>query len=685
MSKYLKQSIWVVAFVFLTVFLQTVSIEPRFEVTKVQAGNTHNMHGFAWSSNIGWISFNSKDCDINGDGQFGDTNSPLGCPTSGVATDYGVNLDAEVGGYRNMTGYAWSPNIGYIKFGGIDVSTMPTGPGTTAVNARVGATQQTSIGSVTGWVRACSVYTTGCSGSLKSDLLRGGWDGWVSLKGNTQDGGTYDSIMTGGGGGISNDLWGVAWGGDVVGWVFFNSSDSRSEGGNYKVYSDDSLFARLYLSTNGGRGSVSTNDTKNGGYTIGDTVTVSATTYPGGSFIDWTDSSPSGNNAYVTSTSPYTFTITKDTYLRGNFTGTNGFNLSVSGTGGTESISGTTTTSGVFPFNTQQRVIAVPGSGNGFIDWTDGGVRVSTSSSYTFILNNDRSLIANYSTNLSVSSGIGGTASISGTSTKSGLFPINQNITVSATPSSSKYAFSNWTEGSTVVSNSASYTFKLNSARSLVANFIKITACSDGIGNDTDKDGINDDGYIDYNGGVYPYDPGCISSGDTSEANLITECSDKIDNDLDGLIDFYDSDTNGGKCHNPDGSWNWQGTTEGLLKQIDVDLKVKTGLGIAKDVGFVADAYNNTPVTFSWTINPYQSTTTCSFIIDEGNAVSGWTNHQAVVANPNQTINSSASFDLVGSNSNPFKTSTFKLSCQNEIGVTNSDSIKIIGKDDKEI
>jgi hypothetical protein len=61
---------------------------------KVFAGSEHSLSGYAWSDNIGWVSFNCTD--------FG---------TCG-AVDYGVNVDNS--GY--LSGNAWSSNIGWISF-----------------------------------------------------------------------------------------------------------------------------------------------------------------------------------------------------------------------------------------------------------------------------------------------------------------------------------------------------------------------------------------------------------------------------------------------------------------------------------------------------------------------------------------------------------------------------------------
>ncbi|MBI5134604.1 MAG: hypothetical protein HZA81_04495 [Candidatus Taylorbacteria bacterium] len=133
------------------------------------AGTEHNMTGYAWSSNIGWISFNC-------------TNEST-CGT----VNYGVNKAAD----GTMTGYAWSSAIGWIQFGGL--SGFPSGSGTTAVNAQV-------VGSnVQGWARALSYSGT--------------WDGWISLAGTSP---SYGVTHSGG------SFAGYAWGGEVVGWVLFD-------------------------------------------------------------------------------------------------------------------------------------------------------------------------------------------------------------------------------------------------------------------------------------------------------------------------------------------------------------------------------------------------------------------------------------------------------------------------------
>lgn len=138
------------------------------------AGIEHNLVGYAWSSNIGWVSFNCTNTSTCGD------------------ANYGVNQNAD----GTLTGYAWSPNIGWIRFGGL--SGFPNGNGTFAVNATVSGSD------LRGWAKAISADGNG-------------WDGWISLSGTSP---SYGVTVSG------PDFLGYAWGGPVVGWLSFDIAGS---------------------------------------------------------------------------------------------------------------------------------------------------------------------------------------------------------------------------------------------------------------------------------------------------------------------------------------------------------------------------------------------------------------------------------------------------------------------------
>jgi hypothetical protein len=199
----------------------------------VSAGTGDNVTGWAWSSNIGWISMNCT--------------NDSSCGTS----NYGVNKNVD----NTLTGYAWSSTVGWIQFGG--QAGFPSGSGTTGANVAVSGTN------VTGWIRGLA--------------NGGGWDGWISMRGTSP---AYGVTLSG------TAMSGWAWGGDVVGWISFSCSDSGTCGTvNYGV-------------TLSGDASL---DVKSGGVSIVGSTTVPYGTVP---TFEWTLTSlPGGTTCSVSKTS----------------------------------------------------------------------------------------------------------------------------------------------------------------------------------------------------------------------------------------------------------------------------------------------------------------------------------------------------------------------------------------------
>lgn len=183
----------------------------------VSAAGGNELLGYAWSDNVGWISFSS-----NNDGA---------CPSGDTCATYGINIENNT----QLSGYAWSSNIGWIYFGpsssadrpiSIGAGMLPTGA-SDAFWAKM--VDSGSSGVVKGWARACSVFISGCSGSLRTDL--GGWDGWISMSGTNY--GVRYSILSG-----ARTFTGFAWGGgsapsvatspQSLGWIDFNVKNSSN-------------------------------------------------------------------------------------------------------------------------------------------------------------------------------------------------------------------------------------------------------------------------------------------------------------------------------------------------------------------------------------------------------------------------------------------------------------------------
>lgn len=187
------------------IFINLIFLGLFFQISEIKAGTEHNVSGFAWSENIGWISFNSK--------------------SDGSSVNYGVKIDPQTGYF---SGYAWSENIGWISFNRNETGAPPTGdpcPSGGCI-AKVENLSQIGKGNVKilGWARVLSV---------KDNPQAGGWDGWIRFD-HGQSGEVYIDSQ--------GNFHGWAWSDMVVGWISFNSQDPGAGGVSYKVVLDLSTF-----------------------------------------------------------------------------------------------------------------------------------------------------------------------------------------------------------------------------------------------------------------------------------------------------------------------------------------------------------------------------------------------------------------------------------------------------------
>lgn len=145
---------------------------------------------------------------------------------------------------------------------------------------------------------------------------------------------------------------------------------------------------------------------------------------------------------------------------------------------------GNTSGGGLLTFGQQCTVTATPNIDWNFISWTENSVIVSLDQNYTFTVNSNRDLVANFSQDQLYSVITNSNPPNGGITSGYGSYPPNDQVTVTVSASQG-YDFVDWTENSIQVSTNYSYTFQIIANRNLTANFVlkqyNITVNSDPI------------------------------------------------------------------------------------------------------------------------------------------------------------------------------------------------------------
>ena len=131
-------------------------------------------------------------------------------------------------------------------------------------------------------------------------------------------------------------------------------------------------------------------------------------------------------------------------------------------------LGGTTSGAGVFAQGSSVTVVATANTGYTFFNWTDGATVASTSASYQFTMAGNKTLVANFTPKYLVT--VLSNPVLGGTTSGGGSFNPGTSVIVTAVPNAG-YTFTNWTEGTTVVSTSANYLFTISGNRTLSANY----------------------------------------------------------------------------------------------------------------------------------------------------------------------------------------------------------------------
>lgn len=233
--------------------------------------------------------------------------------------------------------------------------------------------------------------------------------------------------------------WGT--GGNANAWPGTRMTKVSGETDLWYIDIDVSKYQNIIFTRVNGSGTVSDWGTKTGDLTIPTngnnlfTITTTSASWGGGVKGTW--------SKYVTTV---TVTIQAE---NGTVTGL--------ATGGTYD-SGSTAT-----------LTAVPNDGYEFVNWTVGGKEVSTANPYTFTVNDNITLVANFKEAAAKSYTIT-TSATNGTVEGAATVVEGESVTLTATANPG-YKFVNWTVGGVEVSTDNPYTFIPTEDATVVANF----------------------------------------------------------------------------------------------------------------------------------------------------------------------------------------------------------------------
>jgi hypothetical protein len=287
----------------------------------------------------------------------------------------------------------------------------------------------------------------------------------ISISSNPSNGGT----VSGGGAYHYGDNCTVTattnYGFNFINWTEDGNTVSNQPSYTFTITSDRNLVANFttqnYIIT------VMANPTEggtvsgSGGYNYGDNCTLSATANTGYVFHRWT------KNGMQVSTSPsYSFDVTESATFVAHFTMVD-YNISVAAN---PTEGGNVNGGGTFNYGQICTVQASANIGFVFVNWMENGAQVSDQPTYSFTVTGNRNLVAHFNP-LSYEITAEADPEIGGIIVGAGTYPASGTATLNAVPNDS-YLFQNWTEGNTIVSELATYTFTVDQSRHLVAHFI---------------------------------------------------------------------------------------------------------------------------------------------------------------------------------------------------------------------
>ena len=205
--------------------------------------------------------------------------------------------------------------------------------------------------------------------------------------------------------------------------------------------------------------------TGGGTYNQGQSCTVTATPNAGYSFTNWTE-----NGNVVSTNRNYTFTVTGNRTLVANFQAQpQNYNITVSAN---PSNGGSVAGGGTYQQGQSCTVTATANTGYAFANWTENGNVVSSQANYTFTVNGNRTLVANFTQQQFTITAIAEPGDHAGSVEGGGTYTYGQSCTLTATPCTPPFIFVNWTKNGVIVSTNNTYTFTVTESATYIAHFV---------------------------------------------------------------------------------------------------------------------------------------------------------------------------------------------------------------------
>ena len=206
--------------------------------------------------------------------------------------------------------------------------------------------------------------------------------------------------------------------------------------------------------------------------------------------------------------------------------------------------------SGTYQEGQQCTLIATANSGYDFVNWTENGTEVSSDLSFTFAVNANRNVVANFIPQASQNYTITVTAnpSVGGMVSGGGTYQQGQTCTVNAVANMG-YSFENWIENGTICSMDESYTFIVNGDRDLVAVFTEESHAPEGAINgvfsiSASKRVYFSKGNLKYSHGVWSFHENQYDRCFTSGHDVSSQYNSS------GTFDLFGWGTSGWNCGN---------------------------------------------------------------------------------------------------------------------------------------